>query len=137
MTRTYAGVSDLSRLRRAACARRSRGPKQIGGIWAKVGLAQVCLARLPEPLDRLAHSFQFLRRHQQPDRVPVARLRQPILIDVSRLARPPGAKVANPHVRDEEREVETEQGEGRRAPADERAGSGYASPNLPRNIPTS
>src|SRR5262249_18482334 len=39
LTRTGPGVSDLSRLRRAACARRSRGPKQVGGsaVRAEVG----------------------------------------------------------------------------------------------------
>src|SRR5436853_6547258 len=39
-------------------------------------------------------------------------------------------------VRFDERGVETGHGEDRRAPADERAGNCYASPNLPRHLST-
>ena len=42
----------------------------------------------------------------------------------------------NVHVRFDERGVETGHGEDRRAPADERAGNGYASPKLPRHSST-
>jgi hypothetical protein len=54
------------------------------------------------------------------------------------VARAPACEpdAANPHVRFDEREVETEHGEDRRAPADERAGNRYASPTLPRHLST-
>ena len=42
----------------------------------------------------------------------------------------------DPPVRFDEREVETGHGQARRAPADERAGNSYASPNLPRHLST-
>jgi hypothetical protein len=50
------------------------------------------------------------------------------------LVREPDA--GNPPVRFDEREVETEHGEDRRAPADERAGNSYASPEPPRHLST-
>jgi hypothetical protein len=50
------------------------------------------------------------------------------------LVREPDA--GDPHVRFDEREVETGHGEDRRAPANERAGNCYASPKLPRHLST-
>ncbi len=54
--------------------------------------------------------------------------------DCVRLLREPGA--ANPHARFDERDVETEHGSAREAPADERAGNGWAAPKPPRHIST-
>ncbi len=60
--------------------------------------------------------------------------RPPAACESVNLLREPEA--ANPHVRFDEREVETEQGKDKKAPATEKVGHRYASPKPPRHFST-